>query len=199
MSNNNNNNFLVENDPKPFKAGMEAEMTKAIKHFEGELIKIRTGRAHTSLIDDIPVSCYGGSPMPLKQIASITAPEPRLLVIQPWDTNVMQDIEKAILTSDVGLTPINDGKIIRLTLPEMSTNRRDELVKILHKKLEECRIAVRNVRRDFNNLLRDGKKDKVISENFFSRLSDLLQEVTDKFIAQAEQLATKKEKEITSF
>lgn len=190
---------LVENDPKPFKTGMEAEMNKAIKHFEGELIKIRTGRAHTSLIDDIPVAAYGGTPMPLKQIASITAPEPRLLVVQPWDANVMQDIEKAILASDVGLTPINDGKIIRLTLPEMSTNRRDELVKILHKKLEECRIAVRNVRRDFNNLLRDGKKDKVISENFFSRLSDVLQEVTDKFIAQAEQLATKKEKEITSF
>ncbi|MFI5333349.1 MAG: ribosome recycling factor [Candidatus Babeliales bacterium] len=190
---------LVENDPKPFKTGMETEMNKAIKHFEGELIKIRTGRAHASLVDDIAVACYGGSPMPLKQIASITAPEPRLLVVQPWDANVMQDIEKAILASDVGLTPINDGKIIRLTLPEMSTNRRDELVKILHKKLEECRIAVRNVRRDFNNLLRDGKKDKVISENFFSRLSDILQEVTDKFIAQAEQLAAKKEKEITSF
>lgn len=190
---------LVENDPKSFKTGMETEMNKAIKHFEGELIKIRTGRAHTSLIDDIPVSCYGSNPMPLKQVASVSAPEPRLLVVQPWDTNVIADIEKAILTSDVGLTPINDGKLIRLTLPEMSTNRRDELVKILHKKLEECRIAIRNVRRDFNNLIRDGKKDKVISENFFSRLSDLLQEITDKFIAQAEQLAAKKEKEITSF
>lgn len=190
---------LVENDQKTFKTAMESEMAKAIKHFEGELVKIRTGRAHTSLIDDIPVSVYGGAPMPLKNIASVSAPEPRLLIVQPWDVSIINDIDKAILASEVGITPINDGKIIRLTLPEMSTNRREELVKVLGKKLEECRVAIRNVRKDFNNLIRDGKKDKLISENFFSRLSDVLQEVTDKFIEQAEQLASKKEKEVTSF
>ena len=191
--------ILIENDPKPFKAAMEAEMNKAIKHFEGELIKIRTGRAHTSLVEDLPVACYGGSAMPLRQVASLAAPEPRLITIQPWDQGIINDIEKAILESDVGLTPINDGKIIRLTLPEMSTNRRDELIKVLGKKTEECRIAIRNVRKDFNNLIRDGKKDKMISENFFSRLSDLLQEITDKFIATTDAMSTKKEKEVTSF
>ena len=190
---------LVENDPKPFKAAMEAEMQKAMKHFEAELLKIRTGRAHTSLVEDVPVSCYGGAPMPLRQIASLSAPEPRLITIQPWDQAVLNDIDKAIRDSELGLTPINDGKIIRLTLPEMSSSRRDDLIKILGKKTEECRVAIRNVRKDFNNFIRDSKKDKVISENFFSRLSDLLQEVTDKFIETTDQLGAKKEKEITSF
>jgi ribosome recycling factor len=190
---------LVENDTKSFKTAMEAEMLKAIKHFEGELIKIRTGRAHTSLIEDLPVSIYGGAPMPLRQIASLAAPEARLLTIQPWDASTLNDIEKAIGSSDIGLTPRNDGTIIRLTLPEMSTSRRDELIKILGKKHEECKIGIRRVRQDFNNLIRDAKKDKKISENFFSRLSDILQEVTDKFTENSDQLAAKKEKEVTSF
>lgn len=190
---------LVENDTKSFKTAMEAEMLKAIKHFEGELIKIRTGRAHTSLIEDLPVSVYGGAPMPLRQIASLAAPEARLLTIQPWDESTLNDIEKAITSSDVGLTPRNDGKIIRLALPEMSTSRREELIKILGKKHEECKIGIRRVRQDFNNLIRDAKKDKKISENFFSRLSDILQEVTDKFTENSDQLASKKEKEVTSF
>ncbi len=190
---------LVENDPKPFKSAMEAEMNKAMKHFEGELLKVRTGRAHTSLVEDLPVSCYGGAPMPLRQIAALTAPESRLITIQPWDQAVLNDIDKAIRESNLGLTPNNDGKIIRLTLPEMTTSRRDDLVKVLGKKTEECRVAIRNVRKDFNNFIRDAKKDKVISENFFNRLSDLLQEVTDKFIANTDQLSAKKEKEITTF
>lgn len=190
---------LTENDPKPFKAAMEAEMSKAIKHFEIELVKIRTGRAHTSLVEDLPVACYGGAPMPMRQVASISAPEPRLITIQPWDQAVLNDIEKAIRESEVGLMPINDGKIIRLTLPEMSSSRREELVKVLGKKTEECRVAIRNVRKDFNNLIRDAKKDKKISENFFSRLSDLLQEVTDKFIETTDTLSAKKEKEVTTF
>ncbi|HEV2916878.1 MAG TPA: ribosome recycling factor [Candidatus Babeliales bacterium] len=189
---------LVENDIKGFQQPMEVEMTKAIKHLENELVKIRTGRAHTSLVEDLPVAAYGQMPVPLKNLAVLAAPDVRLITIQPWDKNLIGDIERAIKASDVGLTPINDGDMIRLRLPEMSSTRRDELVKILGKKVEECRVAIRNIRKDFNNFIRDAKKDKVISENFFNRLSDVLQKVTDTFIEKAEQLATKKEKEIST-
>ena len=188
---------LEENNPKPFKAAMDEEMGKALKHFEGELIKIRTGRAHTSLIEDIRISCYG-TMTPLKQVAALAAPEARLLTIQPWDTGLFADIEKAIVASDLGLSPVNDGKVVRLALPEMSKARREDLAKILNKKLEECRVAMRNVRKEFNNLIRDGKKDKIISENFFNRLADLVQEVTDKSIAVAEEKANVKLKDITT-
>lgn len=186
---------ITENDSKGFQNNLEQEMQKPIKHFEGELIKIRTGRAHTSLIEDVMVTAYGNI-APLKQLAVLSAPEAKLLTIQPWDPTIIDAIEKAILNSDLGVTPINDGKIIRIQLPEMSSTRRDELIKILGKKLEECRVSVRNVRRDFNNFIRDAKKDKLISENFFSRLGDILQDITDKYIKQAEVLAEKKEKDI---
>lgn len=190
---------LVENDTKTFQKAMEDEMGKSIKHLEGELLKIRTGRAHTSLIENLPVSVYGGAPMPLRQIASCAAPDVRLLTVQPWDASVIGDIEKAISNSDLGLKPENDGTIIRLTLPEMSSSRREELVKILSKKVEECKIAMRNVRKDFNNLIRDAKKDKTISENFFNRLSDLLQDVTDRYCKMADDKGEKKAKEIREF
>lgn len=187
---------LVENDVKSFETPMKMEMEKPLKHFDGELIKIRTGRAHTSLIEDIQVSAYGQAPMPLKNVAALAAPDVRLLTIQPWDIAIIPDIERALKASDIGLSPINDGAIIRLQLPEMSSSRRDDLIKILGKKLEDCRVAMRNVRKDFNNLIRDAKKDKEISENFFNRLSDVLQKITDQHIEQAEQRAEKKEKEI---
>ena len=187
---------IVENDVKSFQQPMEAEMTKPIEHFERELAKIRSGKAHTSMIEGIMVSCYGQSPTALKNVASLSAPEARLLTIQPWDASVIDDIEKAIKQSDIGITPANDGAVIRLQLPNVSTERRTELVKILHKKLEECKVAIRNVRKDFNNIIRDAKKDKTISENFFSRLSDVLQTVTDKFCERAEQLSKKKESDI---
>ncbi len=190
---------LVENDTKTFQKAMDDEMAKSIKHLESELIKIRTGRAHTALIENLPVSVYGGAPLPLKQVAACAAPDARLLTIQPWDTNVIGEIEKAISNSDLGLSPQNDGQIIRLTLPEMSSSRREELVKILHKKVEECKIAIRNVRKDYNNLIRDAKKDKTISENFFNRLSDILQEVTDRFCKLADDKGEKKAKEIREF
>lgn len=188
--------ILVENDSKSFEKAMQEEMSKAIKHFEGELIKIRTGRAHTSLIEDIQVSCYGGAPMPLKNLAAITAPESRLLTVQPWDATIIPDIERSIRASDLGISPINDGALIRIQLPEMSSTRREELSKILGKKLEESRVTIRNIRKDFNNIIRDSKKDKIISENFFSRLSDILEKVTGTFIEKAEQLAHKKEQDI---
>ena len=189
---------IIENDIKSFQTPMETEMQKVIKYFDGELIKIRTGRAHTSLVEDLPVMSYTGSPMPLKAMAVLSAPEARLIIIQPWDATTIESIEKAITTSDLGLTPANDGKIIRLALPEMSSTRRDELVKILHKKANEAKERVRDVRKDFNNALRDAKKDKKISENFFSRLEDTLQKVTDKFTTQLDQSMQKKEKEIKS-
>ena len=189
---------LVENNIKSFQQPMEAEMEKAIKHLEGELIKIRTGRAHTSIIEDLQVVCYGQQPMSLKSLAVLGAPEARLLTVQPWDVNVIADIEKAIRESDLGVNPLNDGKIIRIQLPQVSSERREELVKILGKKVEECKIAIRNTRKDFNNLLRDGKKDKTISENFYNRLCDVLQKVTDSYVGKADQMEKKKIEEITS-
>lgn len=187
---------LTENDIKSFEKAMHDEMTKPIKHFEGELIKIRTGRAHTSLIEDLAVACYGQPPMPLKSLAALSAPESRLLVIQPWDASIIPDIERSIRTSELGVSPINDGALIRIQLPEMSTSRRDELSKILGKKLEDCRVSVRNVRKEFNNVLRDAKKDKAISENFFNRLNDVMEKITTNYIEKADQLAHKKELDI---
>jgi len=187
---------LIENDIKSFQNPMEAEMDKSIKHLDRELVKIRTGRAHTALVEEIPVSVYGQPPVALKGLALLSAPDTRLITIQPWDKNTLGDIEKALTESDIGITPANDGDLIRLRLPEMSSTRRDELVKILGKKAEEAKIAIRNVRKDFHNLVRDAKKDKIISENFFNRLSDVLQKVTDAFVDKAEQMRLKKEKEI---
>lgn len=189
---------ITENDIKGFKNAMEEEMLKALKHFERELTKIRTGRAHPSLVEELPVSCYGNAPMQLRKLSTIATPDARLITIEPWDPSIIGDIQKAITNSELGLTPTNDGKVIRIILPEMSTTRREELVKLLHKALNVCKDAVKNVRKDFNNALRDAKKDKKISEDFFNRLSDTLQEVTDKFHAQAESISLKKEKDITT-
>ena len=190
---------VAENDTKGFESAMQSEMEKAIKHFERELVTIRTGRAHTAMIEDVKVSCYGQAPVSLKTVAALSAPDVRLLTIQPWDVSTIEDIEKGILASSVGLTPLNDGKIIRLQLPEMSSSRREELVKILHKKLETCRVAIRNVRKDFHNLSRDAKKNKKISEDFFNRLEDSLKKITEKFVGQAEQMSKTKEKNIRVF
>ncbi|QQR54092.1 ribosome recycling factor [bacterium] len=190
--------ILEENNIKSFQTPMEQEAVQAIKHFEKELTKVRTGRAHTSLVEDLLIHCYGGQSMPLKSLAAVAAPESRLITIQPWDTSVIGAIENAITNSELGLTPINDGALIRLQLPQMTTARRDELLKVLNKKLEECKVSIRNVRKDFNNLLKDAKQNKKISENFFNRLTDVLQTVTDKYCKLAEEHATKKEKDITT-
>ncbi len=189
--------ILEENNVESFRVPMEAEMQKTIKHLEHELVKIRTGRAHTSLVEDLQVEYYGQK-MALRALASIAAPESRLITIQPWDVAAFGPIETAISESDLGLTPINDGKIIRLQLPHMTTARREELVKLLGKKVEECKVGIRNVRKDFHNLIRDSKQGKKISENFFNRLSDILQQVTEKFYQLAETHGKKKETEITS-
>ncbi len=188
---------LAENDIKGFQTPMEAEMERAVKFLDGEIGKLRTGRAHTSLIESIQVDVYG-QPTPLKGVAVLSAPESRQLTVQPWDVSVIGDIEKAILASGLGLTPINDGKLIRIQLPEMSKDRREELLKLLSKKQEDAKVAVRNVRKDFQNLLRDAKKNKEISENFFNRLEDILQKITDKYIAKIDEMAEKKKKDVTA-
>ncbi len=189
---------LTEHDIAGFQKPMDAEMDKAIKHFEAELLKIRTNRAHTSLVEGIEVAAYGQAPMPLKTLAVLSAPDARLISIQPWDTSIIPDIEKAIATSDIGLTPRNDGKIIYLSLPEMSTDRREELVKLLGKKLEETKVTLRHVRKEFHNLIRDAKKDKSISENFHNRLENVLQKVTDTFVKKSDEMGEKKKKDITT-
>lgn len=187
---------LLENQPKPLEDAINDEMKKASGHFDVELAKLRTGRAHTAMVEDLMIECYDGPAMALKNVAALSAPDARLIVIQPWDVATIPAIERAIKTSDIGIVPHVDGKLIRLALPEMSSARRDELAKLLSKRLEECKVAIRNIRKDFNNLVRDAKKDKKISENFFERLEDLIQKTTDKWIAKADQLAQKKEQEI---
>jgi ribosome recycling factor len=187
---------LTDQNTKEFEKVMNQEMDKVVKHFERELVTIRTGRAHPSLVEDIKVVCYGGSPLRLKEIASISTPEARLIVIQPWDPAILNDIEKTLLTSDLGVTPVNDGAYIRIILPEMSTQRREELTKILSKKTEEARISIRNIRKNFHNLVRDAQKNKEISEDHSRRLNDIVQKITDLFIAKIDELSQKKEKEI---
>lgn len=178
-----------------FKKAIAPEMDKHIKHFQKELLTLRTGRASTSLVEELLIDCYG-SKMKLKELASISAPEARLIVIQAWDKSILGDIEKAILTSDLGITPVNNGDLIRIQLPMMSSERRDELVKLLNKKLEECKAHIRNTRKDFQNSVREVEKKKVISEDFAKTLLEILQKETDAFISEAEKVANKKEEEI---
>jgi ribosome recycling factor len=188
--------ILTDNNAKAFEQALAQEMEKPVKHFERELVGIRSGRAHPSLVEDLMVSCYGGAAMRLRDIASISTPEARLIVIQPWDMGVLNDIEKALKMSELGVTPVNDGTLIRITIQEMSTQRREELVKILRRKLEDAKVAIRNVRKEFHNLIRDSLKNKTISEDHSRRLTDLLQAKTDSFAERCDGLADKKEKDI---
>jgi ribosome recycling factor len=188
---------LTEGSTAPFEKATQEEMNKSIKHFEHELVSIRSGRAHPAMIENIKVVCYGGeSELPLKSLASITTPEARCIVVQPWDPATLVDIERAIKESDTGLTPVNDGNIIRLQLQEMSSDRRKELLKLLGKVLEECRVSIRNVRKNIQNFVRDNQKEKAISDDFAKRLNDLLQKQTDQFVKKAEELAAKKETDL---
>lgn len=186
--------IFSEGDVKTFETTVALEMQTPIKHFERELASIRTGRASTKLIEDIPVACYG-STMKLREVASCGAPDARMLTVQPWDKSLIESIEKALLASDIGITPINDGEMIRLQLPQMSTARRDELIKLLGKKAEECRVGVRGVRKEAQNQLKAAQKGN-ISEDFAKRLADSLQKVTDNTIKVVDELAEKKSSEI---
>lgn len=181
---------------KDFEQMLKPEMEKAIEHFKKELVKVRTGRANPAMVEGLKVQCYGDSIMPLRELAAISASDARMIVIQPWDKSVIPNIEKAIMESDLGLTPANDGGLIRLQLPFMSTQQREDLSKVLGKKLEECRIAIRNIRKDFQNEVRESEKDHGFSIDFSKILLGILQNYTDKYIKTAEDLAAKKEQEI---
>jgi ribosome recycling factor len=177
---------------------VKRKMNKVLEVMAQDLARIRTGRASVALLEGIKVEAYNAS-MPLPQVASLAAPEPRLLTIQPWDPTLLGDIEKAILKSDLGLTPTNDGKIIRLPIPALTTERRKELVKVVKKMGEEGKVALRNVRRDANERLKDLKKDKQMSEDDAHRAQEEVQKVTDDFIKKVDAQAADKEKEIMSF
>ena len=174
------------------------KMDKAIGAFERDLGRVRTGRASAALLEGINVDYYGTF-MPLNQVASVAIPESRLLSIQPWDIKILGDIEKAILKSDLGLTPSNDGKIIRVNVPPLTEERRKELVKLVKKMGEECKVAIRNVRREAIERLKARKKAKEISEDDFFKLQDEVQKVTDDHIKKVEGIIADKEKEILEF
>jgi ribosome recycling factor len=173
----------------------EHRMRSAIQVLHDDLAAIRTGRASPALVEKLPVEYYG-SPTPLLQLASIGVPEPRTIMIKPFDATTLKAIEKAIQSSDLGLNPNNDGKVIHLNLPPLTEERRRDLVKHVHHRLEESRIAIRNIRRDSHNDMRDFEKEKLISEDDLERGESELQKLTDKFIEEIAQLGKTKEAEI---
>ncbi len=173
----------------------EDKMKKALASLDKEFSRLRTGRATTSLLDGIRVDYYG-TPTPLDQIASVSTPDSRTITIQPWDRKAFADVEKAILKSDLGLTPVNDGKIIRIGIPPLTEERRKDLVKVAKKYTEEAKVAVRNVRRDANEILKKKKNDKSISEDEQHKGQEEVQKLTDSYVAKADAALTKKEKEI---
>ncbi|HIN19432.1 MAG TPA: ribosome recycling factor [Candidatus Marinimicrobia bacterium] len=170
-------------------------MNKAVEHYHHEVSTIRTGRASTNILDVVKVDYYG-TPTPLNNIAHVTVPEGQLIVIQPFDPSSLEIIEKAIMSSDVGLTPNNDGSVIRLNIPSLTEERRKELVKVVHKIIEEGRVAVRNIRRDANDLLKKSEKDHDLSEDNLKRATDNIQEMTDEYIKNLNQIQDAKEKDI---
>jgi len=182
-------------EEKVFQQEVEAKMEKTLSSLKGELGKVRTGRASLALFDQIRVDYYG-TPTPLQQVATMSVPEPRLITIQPWDTTIISDIEKAILKSELGLTPINDGKIIRINIPRLTEERRKELVKVVKKMAEGTKVALRNVRREANENLKGLEKNKKISQDQLRQWMDKVQTSTDKYIAKVDEVLTAKEKEI---
>lgn len=173
----------------------ETKMKKAVEALQRDLAGLRTGRASTKLVDNIRIDYYG-TPTPLGQLASISVPEARLVVIQPWDKSVIPTVEKAILTSDLGLNPSSEGNVIRLKIPELTEERRKDLVKVVRKKVEEGRISVRNIRRGALEKLREMQKNKDIGEDDEKRAEKQLQEVTDKYIEEVDKVGKEKEIEV---
>ncbi len=173
----------------------EDRMKKAVANLSRELASVRAGRANPSLLEKIQIDYYG-APTPLNQLAGISVPEARMLLIQPYDKSVLDEIEKAILKSDLGLTPSNDGDVIRITIPPLTEERRQELVKLVRKYAEENKVAVRNVRRDLNDDLKKSEKNGEITEDELRRLTDEVQKLTDKYIAEIDKILEEKEKEI---
>ena len=177
---------------------VEVRMTAALDMLGREFATVRTGRASAGLLDGIRVDYYG-TPTPVNQMASVSVPDARTLVIQPWEAAQLKAIEKAIIASDLGLTPVNDGKIVRLAMPSPTEERRKQLAKTVHKIAEESRIVVRNIRREANDRLKVLAKDKKVSEDEERRSHDQIQKTTDKFITKVDELLKKKEQEILSF
>ncbi len=173
----------------------ERRMQRAVQILDDDLKRIRTGRASPALVEKLTIDYYG-VPTPLIQLATITVPEPRQLLIRPFDPKAIPLIERAILTSDLGLTPNNDGKNIRLNLPPLTEERRRELVRVVQRRVEEIRVAIRNVRRDVIKDLREMEDEKMISEDERKRAEEKLQELTDKYIEKANDLGARKEEEI---
>ncbi|MEE2858697.1 MAG: ribosome recycling factor [Candidatus Neomarinimicrobiota bacterium] len=174
---------------------IKQRMAKAVEHYRQELVTIRTGRASSSILDGVKVDYYG-TPTPLNNIAHVTVPEGQLIMIQPFDPNSLELIEKAIIASDVGLNPNNDGTVIRLQIPSLTEERRKELVKVVHKVVEEGRVSIRNIRRDANDHLKKAEKDNELSEDNLKRAMDNTQEMTDDHIKTLNEIQEKKEKEI---
>jgi ribosome recycling factor len=175
---------------------IEEKMKNSIKLFRVDLATIRTGHATPALVEHIRVE-YAGTPLPLNQVASASAPAADLLVIQPFDKNCIRDIEKAILISELGLNPTNDGNIIRIAIPPLSEERRQELIKIVHRRTEERRIAIRNLRHEALNELKKMEKEKEVSQDELKRAQEQLQKLTDFHILEAEKLSKGKEQELT--
>lgn len=173
----------------------EERMKKVLSTLDKEYSRLRTGRASTSLLDGVRVDYYG-TPTQLDQLASVATPDSRSITIQPWDRKAFADIEKAIMKSDLGLTPVNDGKVIRINIPPLTEDRRKDLVKVAKKHTEEAKVAVRNVRRDANEALKKKKNDKAISEDDQRKGQEDVQKLTDSYIAKTDEAFSRKEKEI---
>ena len=178
-----------------FIGDLKTKMEKSLDSLRKDLSRVRTGRASLNLLDGVRVNYYG-TPTPLSQVASLSVPESRTISIQPWDAKIIGEIEKAIQKSDLGLNPLNDGKVVRINIPPLTEERRRELVKVIKRMEEEAKVALRNIRRDGNESLKTHKKDKAISEDEQFRGQDEIQKITDDFIKQADAAFAGKEKEI---
>ncbi|MDR1656733.1 MAG: ribosome recycling factor [Deltaproteobacteria bacterium] len=185
---------MIEEIFEDIKARMEKTLSALTRDFQ----KIRTGRATPAILDGLTANYYG-TQTPLTQMASITAPEARLLVLQPWDSSAIGEIEKVILKSELGLTPQNDGKVIRINIPALSQERRKELTKLVKKNAEEAKVAIRGIRREANDMLKDLKKSKEIAEDDQTKAEAQVQKITQDFVGRADTLAAAKEKEILEF
>ncbi len=173
----------------------QSKMEKTLNSLKTDLNKVRTGRASLALFDDIRIDYYG-KPTPLHQLATMAIPEPRLITIQPWDSSIVGEIEKAILKSEIGLTPVSDGKIIRINIPRLTEERRKELVKVVRKMAEGAKVAIRNIRREVNDQLKGLEKNKKISQDQLRQWMDKVQTSTDKYIEKVDEVLSAKEKEI---
>jgi ribosome recycling factor len=173
----------------------EKKMKHSTEHLVQEMGRVRTGRASLSLLEGVKLDYYG-TPTPLNQVATLGTPDSHTITIQPWDASVLKLIEKAIQTSDIGLSPSNDGKIIRLNIPPLTTERRQQMVKSIKKYAEESKIAIRNIRREFNDKIKHLEKDHAISQDEHKRIQDKIQKITDQYIAEVDKIALAREKDI---